>query len=145
MSIFPGDHRYVDLEKRISILEEKIMSIQGIPRRKVGPRKPEVSIPKGWLYPAQFSKKYKFISATMVSRLIREKQDFFKKKVLYSGGRVYMDPVDVAIYFETASDLSSRLLNQYRNWREVSADVGMISTQAKDRLSINCELVGGLY
>lgn len=145
MSIFSSDNRYGDLEKRISVLEDKFMSIQGVPRRRSGPRKPDVSVPKGWLYPAQFSKKYKFISATMVSRLIRENSDFFSKKVLYAGGRIYMDPIDMATYFETEPNISSRLLNQYRNWRDVSKDLNIISRQAKERLSINCEVVGDLF
>lgn len=138
-----SDYRYSDLEVRISTVEQKIMAMEGVPRTR--PNRDKVSIPKGWLYPAQFSQKYKFISATMVSRILRENPKFFKDKILEVEKKLYVDPVDIAIFFETKDDLSSRLVNQYRNWREASSDVGMIAKQAKERMSINCEVVGGLF
>ncbi len=150
------DYRYSDLEIRVSTLEKKMMSmvrasvlekklLSSTQNRSVLKNWDKVAIPKGWVYPAQFSKKYKFISATMVSRIIRENPKFFDGKILEIQKKLYVDPVNVALFFETQEDLSSRLANQYRNWREVSSDVGAISKQAKDRMSINCEVVGGLF
>lgn len=126
--IFSFDQRIQELENRVAKLEGKPTAVK--------PRHDDGLVPKGWLYVAQFSDRYKFISSTRLCKLLNENKEFFNGKTLRIGGRVYMDPVDVAMFFESDLINSCRLEKQYSNWKSVSPDLMNLINKAKERMGL---------
>lgn len=131
-----------DMEQRIHNLEIKVLSLMSLDSAisvSCKPRHDKKSVPKGWLYISQFSDRYKFISSTRLCRLLNENRAFFNGNTLRIGGRVYLDPVKVAMFCENDLLKSTRLENQYRNWKGASEDLLNLSNEALERMTKNSE------
>ncbi len=144
-NFFSNDSRYIELGNRIAILERKVTDFleksreikRGVGRRgSVASASEKVAIPEGWMYPAQFCNRYKFVSSSMLHTIIRKNTDFFQGKVMCVDGRIYFDPVDMGVFFESNQNMSSKMMNQYHNWRDSTAELALLAQQAQERMSI---------
>ena len=120
--------RLVDMDIRLIELESPVMKRSIIFKKSC--------IPNGWLNVTQFADRYKFISTSGLSHIIADYPIFFHKKTKRVGCRLYIDPLEVAIFCERGLLSSVRLQKQYINWRGAGGDLSKLSEQACKRIKI---------